>query len=357
MNKQTKKLIRGIALVVFLAILSFSPAHAVSKKTDRIYLKNGDRITGEIKELSQGLVRLKTDAIDTIYIKWEDINYVQSDKWLSVELTDGTRFFGQAAVPDEESGLMQIKTQRGPIEIAYNKVVRMEQIKVDESFWERLDNSLKIGFNYTKASDVSNFNINASTSYKTQEYLASLSFDSTLTGNSSGDDTQRGDLTAAYQRFKGNRWFWFGSASAQTNEELGINLRLIGSGGMGRFVMQTARTEWWLAGGLAANFERTVEDELNNNENEASWEGLIQTEWNFFKLHSPKSRWKVKAQLFPGISDTDRYRGNLDLTFSQEFFADLFWDMSFYYSYDSKPPVTASAKDDYGINTSIGYTF
>jgi len=343
-------------LLLILLLTIGGELHAGSK-TDLIYLKNGDRITGEIKELSQGLMRLSTNAIDTIYIKWEDINYIKSDKWLQVELTDGARFFGQAPVPDESKNMLIIQTQRGPVELDFNDVVRMEQIKVDETFWQRVDGNIKLGYNYTQASDVGTLNASVSTSYRTREYLASASFNSTLTNNSAGDDTKRADLTGTYLRFKGERWFWFGSLSAQTNEELGIDLRLIGSGGMGRYFKQTAKTEWFAALGLAANVEQTVEDADANSENEASWEGLIQSEWTFFRLYSPKSRWKIKAQLYPGISDTERNRGNLDLSFSQEFFKDLFWDMSFYYSYDSKPPESALSKEDYGIVTSVGYTF
>jgi len=350
---------RRVAAVLLAAgIILLAPATVLAgKKTDLIYLKNGDRITGEVKELSQGLMRLKTDALDTVYIKWEDINHIKSDKWLQVELTDGTRFFGQSPEPSEESHQLVLQTQRGPVTLDFDDIVRLEQIKVDEKLWKRLDTKIKLGYNFTKASDVATTNINASTTYRTREFLTSLSLDATRTRKGEGDDTKRADLTFAYLRFKKNRWFWFGSASAQTNEELGIAGRLLGSGGLGRYLRQSSKTDWFLSAGLAANLEKTVSDELDNRQNEASWEGLIQTEWNFYRLYTPKSNWRVRMQLYPGITDTDRNRGNLDVTFQQEFFKDLFWDLSFYYTYDSKPPETASAKDDYGIVTSVGYTF
>jgi len=346
-----------LAGLMSIPLLLVSIDSYASKKTDKIFLRNGDRITGEIKELSQGLIRLKTDAIDTIYIKWEDIRHIDSDKWLQIELTDGTRFFGKTPETQDNPDAFSMQTTRGQVELEFKDVVRLEQINVDETFWQRLDNSLKVGFNYTKASDVANLNVNASSKYRTKEFQTSVSLDSTITRKSEGDDTKRADLTATYLRFKPNRWFWFASGSGQTNEELGIDLRAIASGGMGRYVMQTARTEWMVAAGLAANLEKTLSDDNFDSDDEASWEGLIQTEWVFFKLYSPKSRWRLRAQLYPGITDSDRNRGNLDLGFSQEFFKDLFWDMSFYFSYDSNPPETALAKEDYGVNTSIGYSF
>ena len=44
-----------------------------------IYLKNGDRITGEIKELSYGELRLSTNEMGSIEIKWEGIARIESD--------------------------------------------------------------------------------------------------------------------------------------------------------------------------------------------------------------------------------------------------------------------------------------
>ncbi len=345
------------AVMITMAGLLLSSHALANSKTDKIYLKNGDRITGEIKELTQGQLRLKTDAIDTIYIKWEDIDYIDSDKWLQVELSDGSRFFGQTPEPEEIDNTLSLSTSRGVIDLKADDIVRMESIKINQSFWDRLDGRIKIGFNFTKASDVAQFNLNTNADYRTRKYLASVSLDTNLTRKSEGTDTRRADLTGTYLRFRPNRFFRFGSVSAQTNEELGIDLRGLVALGLGRYLVQAQRTDLQLALGLAANIERTTSDELIDSQSEASWEGLISAEWRVFKLYSPKSNWRVRAQLYPGLSDTDRNRGNLDVNFSQEFWKDLFWDMSFYYSYDSKPPDSALAKDDYGINTSIGYSF
>ena len=36
---------------------------------------------------------------------------------------------------------------------------------------------------------------------------------------------------------------------------------------------------------------------------------------------------------------------------------DLFWELSFYDSYDSRPALLGAEKNDYGVNTSLGYDF
>ena len=50
------------------------------------------------------------------------------------------------------------------------------------------------------------------------------------------------------------------------------------------------------------------------------------------------------------------WRGNLDVSLRREIISDLFFDISFYESYDSAPPSGAETTD-YGIVTSLGYKF
>jgi hypothetical protein len=63
------------------------------------------------------------------------------------------------------------------------------------------------------------------------------------------------------------------------------------------------------------------------------------------------------------LSDTGRVRGELDIKLKWEMIEDLFWELSFYDSYDSRPPIPMEigaekpVKNDYGIVTSIGYNF
>ena len=53
-------------LLTFLTLLMLGIHRpALAQKTDLIYLENGDRVTGEIKEMEQGRLRLKTDSFVT----------------------------------------------------------------------------------------------------------------------------------------------------------------------------------------------------------------------------------------------------------------------------------------------------
>jgi len=353
-------------------LLSFLPALIMlclitgeamaTRKTDVVYLKNGDRITGEFKALIQGELKLSTAEMGSVYIKWEGVARIESDKYIEIELRDGTRIFGQ--LPSELNSsqeVLSIKTlKEDPFEIKMNEVVRAEQIRVDDSFWDRLDGHLKLGLNYTQASDVLTWNFDGEARYRTPEHLTSLSFDSNLTRKGDGTDTRRHTLAGSRYWYLTNRWFYFGSLGAQQNEELGLDLRASVTAGGGRFLVQNQKTELYLATGLSANKEKeTGDDDANSDLSDAgaNLELLLSADYTFFRLYSPKSRIKFTPTLWQGITDSDRLRGNLNLSLRQEFISDLFWDLSFYYDYDSKPLQGATATEDFGIVTSMGYEF
>ena len=72
--------------------------------TDRIHLKNGDVITGNMKELDRGKLRFKTRTMDTVFINWVDIESIDSDKYLRIERVDGTFNYGVIKQSDLNAG-------------------------------------------------------------------------------------------------------------------------------------------------------------------------------------------------------------------------------------------------------------
>lgn len=65
----------------------------------------------------------------------------------------------------------------------------------------------------------------------------------------------------------------------------------------------------------------------------------------------------VSASLFPGILESGRLRGDARIRYRQEFLKDLFLNLTYYYNFDTDPPVGAVSDSDYGIVTGIEYLF
>ena len=78
MTRTTDTSITTRLVAVFLVLLLGSNAWA-RDKTDVISMSNGDRVTGEIKQLEHGKLRLSTDSLGELSIEWNDIERLDSD--------------------------------------------------------------------------------------------------------------------------------------------------------------------------------------------------------------------------------------------------------------------------------------
>jgi hypothetical protein len=85
-------------------------------------------------------------------------------------------------------------------------------------------------------------------------------------------------------------------------------------------------------------------------------EGIITLNYSLFKYDSPKSNISIIAAAYPGITDWGRFRFNTSMEVSQEIIKDFTIGLTFYNSFDNRPP-EGSEKNDWGVTTSIGYTF
>jgi putative salt-induced outer membrane protein YdiY len=323
---------------------------ALAAKTDIVVLLNGDTVTGEVKSLDFGSLRFSTDSMGTVQIDWEDIVALNSKQSLQVENVDGTRYFGSVEPGTEEYQILVV-TNSGPVEVSMRRIVRMTPIETDERWWQRVDGSLSFGFNTQKGSEVSTLNLAFDASYRTLNWLAGVTVNSAITDQPSEETTMRQSVGLNYQRLRPNRWFtgWF--ASWETNDELGINSRVLAGGGLGRYIIQTNENQLSAVAGLVG----TRESFIGETESTVNAEGLIQVKYLHRSLN-PESFISFTTNLYPLLEDLSSYRAESDLTYRHEFIEDLFFDLTVYRSYLSDPPEGAVGTD-YGVTTSIGYSF
>jgi len=107
----------------------------------------------------------------------------------------------------------------------------------------------------------------------------------------------------------------------------------------------------------------TREDLADSTIDQDTIEAIGTLTWDWFRFDSPELDLSTSLQVIPNLTDTGRVRGELDIKLKWEMIEDLFWELSYYHSYDSRPPVRPeigteeAEKSDYGIITSIGYDF
>jgi putative salt-induced outer membrane protein YdiY len=337
----------GLALTLVLAL----PAPARADKTDIVQMRNGDRVTCEIKNLERGQLKVSTDSMGTVYIEWKDIARVTSKELYVIELEDGTRVNGTLAEAAGDHELL-VRDDDGSRALDMATVVWMDPLKLDAVVIKRWDGSVSAGFDTTKANKDTSLSASFDARRRAEEFLLNFSGSVYSRSQENAEDNLRATFSAVYKGLLEDRWFWAGLGSIERNDELDIDLRTIGGVGYGRFLVQSGRSLWAATGGLVVVNEQPA----GTPDGDTNLEALLSTEFEFFTYDTPKTTLTTGLTLYPSITDAGRWRSDFNIALRQEIITDLFVELEVYDSYDSKPPEDGT-KNDYGVVTSLGYTF
>ena len=116
--------------------------------------------------------------------------------------------------------------------------------------------------------------------------------------------------------------------------------------------MQNNHSEWIGALGLAYAHENYTGGEVVD-----SVQAVLATSFRVFRYDFPETDVAGTLALLPSLTESDRYRAEGDLRAKYEFVDDLYFELKLYGSYDSNPPLADSEQSDYGVTTSLGYSF
>jgi hypothetical protein len=340
-----------------LLLAMFWAMPAMAEKTDVIVLVNGDRITGEVKQLEHGLLEFKTDDIGTLSIEWDKVRSVTTNQQLQIDMVSGQRYYGRNVPDGAEPGAMRFigsETGGGQEQEYQLQFLDIARINVLDSgnLFDRLDGSISIGYSFAQATGVSVFNLSASVQSRNRQRFWSLSLDSQLTNQDTGPASERWSLVGTVSRpMKFETYYREVTASVTSNDELGLQLRGLVSAGVGRFLRVTPVSEWRAGVGLAASRERGTDGTERSN-----LELPLGSDYRLYRLDTPKSNVTASLTVLPSLTDWGRFRGEASLDLRRELIKDLFFEVSVYDSWDNRPADGAST-NDWGVTTSIGYTF
>jgi hypothetical protein len=338
-----------LARTICILITFFVARPAFAAKTDIVVLKNGDKITGEVKNLERGKLQFSTDSMGTVYIDWVDIEEIFSSTGQAIELTNGQRFYGPLAKGESEE-MMVVKTEQGPVGITTTDIFNM--YPVEAGFWDRLDISADLGFSWDKASNVGKYTIGLKTELRNPRFINRNTFTSEITTQKGRSDTARAAFDALHLVFHQDKRYHAFFGSAESNDELGVDLRVLAGAGYGTVPIRSQRSWLSIGAGLAVNHEIPVEGKT-----EDSLEAVVMLTYDYFKYHSPERSFTTNLRVFPNLTDTGRWRATFDTDFRLELIKDLYWRLNFYSSYDSDPIAKGASSTDYGATSSLGYKF
>ena len=319
-------------------------------KTDVVTLANGDRITGEIKELERGRLEFSTDDAGTIYFEWTKIIRVEATRLFEVMTSDGSRFLGSLAAAGDRS-LAVVEGGTAIATLSTEEVTNI--IPIGASLWRKIDGSVDAGFTYTQSTGIAQTTWNSNTMYRRPAFLMRLTTSATLTQQDDEEESEdRAAVQFSYVRYRGRRWFASGSARFETNDSLGILLRSQGGGLVGVLPVNTNRAQLELGAGAVVNNEDAVETGTTQN-----IEALLTLKSSYYSYDFPKTNFDFSVQYYPSLSHWGRQRLQLDAAIKRDIWHDFFVSLNLYDTFDSDPPDPDAERNDVGVVLSVGWSY
>jgi putative salt-induced outer membrane protein YdiY len=306
-------------------------------------------VTGEVKKLERGRLKYKTDDMGTIYIEWDNILEITSKDHFEVELNTGERHFGSLG-PAAGKQRMEVIGEEETVALEHDSIVRIAPI--EETFWGRIDGSLDLGFSFTQANDETQLSMNLEANYRARRRQESISLNSIFTSREAVEDTERNSLQFRHLGLLKKRRILWGLAQLQRNTELQLDLRSLVGGGLGRFFIQTNRTLLSLGGGLGVTWE-----DFSTVESRSSTELILALNYSIFTYDYPNTDISVALVVFPSLTESGRVRVEFDSSLRRELVKDFYFNLTLFDSFDNKNPVEGAEENDWGVVTSIGWSF
>jgi len=326
------------------------------EKTDVIIMKNGDRITCEIKGLFSDTLYISVGYIlGTLSVDWARVDHLESNQLFLVKTQDGMVYTGSLSTPQT---LGERPLQIEILETPEEKVTleRAQVVNVTETatnFWQRLNGEFGAGFTYSKGNQSTQYNLNSSVSYPAERWSAGVSYSSNLTSNTGVSNSTRNEVTLTGQRLlRWNNWYYTGLTDFLQSSVQGIQLESTFGGGIGRYLKNTGRTTLQVYGGFA--WQRINYQEAFASPTQQVTSGLFGANLNLFRFD--KTTLTFNAILLPAISEPGRLHFNLNTSYYVKLWGKLNWNFTLYGNWDNRPP-PGFVGSDYGATSGLSITF
>jgi hypothetical protein len=339
---------------ILLLTLTWASSIRAKNNDDVVVLKNGDRLTGEIKGLQRGELKIKADYMaEAVRLDWTRIERLESKSTFIIALVDGKLFTSVVRLLPSNSDQVPnfiIGTSPDGLRVPQLDVVRI--VPADPRFWQRLEGSIDFGLSFTSGNDQYQTNLTATTTYRTGDHSFTASIDTAFSGQPEGDSTTRKQFTFDYRKQLTPRFYVGGLFDLLQSDQQSLNLRTSIGGLVGVNLRQTESSRLSVFGGVVGTREHY--STLIGKPKTTNADALAGVDLNIFRFKTTDI--SSRFSLFPSLTTPGRMRLQTTSDLRIKIVKDLYWGFHLYENFDSKPPVRAD-KNDLGVSTSLGWKF
>jgi putative salt-induced outer membrane protein YdiY len=336
---------------------------APSVFADQVTLKNGDRLTGSIITSDAKTLVLRTDYADTVTIKWDFVQRIESSQPLYVGTKAGQVVVGLVTTSDNK--LAVATKESGSVTVAKADVTSLrnaDEQKKAEAALERLAHprlsdlwigSLDTGLGLVRGnSESSNFTFGLNAARATTRdkiiYYTTAAFARSTVNGVTATTAQSIGGGVRYDLNVSDKSFVFGTVDLFNDRFQDLDLRTVLGAGGGRHAIKTDRTSLDLL--VGATFNR----EFFTTFNRSSAEVLLGE--TFTHKFFASSAFNEALFFYPNLSSTGDFRSTFSLGLVTKLTKILSWQTSFNDYYLSNP-VPGKKTNDLLLTTGIRVTF
>ena len=221
-------------LMLTIACLIWTPAVLA----DVVTMKNGDRISGKVKDMIDGKLTLETAYAGKLVIAWDQVAGLVTDKPIMVKLSDGRQTAGQAVEADKDIlALTGTEKARSPL-------VQVQAINPPDPRKLRVKGQVNLGTDIrTGNTDKQRLDADGRVVFRWDVIHRVRVGGEVHREENKGVSTEENDLAyLEYNRFISERWYAFGNLRYSRDPFKALSYRYAFGAGMGYQVWQTELT-------------------------------------------------------------------------------------------------------------------
>jgi hypothetical protein len=196
--------------LIILVTLCWGHPLLAKRNDDLVVMKNGDRFTGEIKKLADGILYFKASyMLESVELDWTQVGKLESQDQFFITLKNGKRYTGLIVKPggkEAADNTVRIGAEGKSLEIEPLDVVGIQQS--EKSFWSQLNGSIDYDLSYTRGNSALSSSLGAAVEYQRTKDLVRLTTSSQFSTQSKGASTNRYTFEGQYFRQISERWFY-----------------------------------------------------------------------------------------------------------------------------------------------------
>jgi hypothetical protein len=338
-------------LGLLLGVFAFGSALGAERaKTDVITLQNGDRITGRILYVQFGYLQINSAHTGHVSVEWPSVRSIQSRYAFRVERSGGQHFAGLISTDSDGKNLI-VGSGESAVSVPMQEVTRV--VPYESEFWQRINGSVAVGYNFTKSSDVSQTSLDFNALYTDVALGAALGAHFSSTRAPDDNSSATSQITSDVFFLSPGPDFWGLLGALERDQNLGIDGRALAGAVLGRHLYRTSDAQVDGIAGVTLDQEWATGGGTSHTSVEAVFGGA----WRVYKFSYPKVNLDASLLMYPSLTDAPRLRASLNVTLTFKLTDRFSLRLSEFGNYDSRPPAPNAQTLDYGITSSIAYDF